>query len=160
MKKRNLFFYFTTLLIFCACSKNSTEEPRTFVRLEVDGQVYEYFDDEVKRTHSFVSYGNTVGSLFDTTSSTLQGRPAFFISYSGPPGQKDGDFWITMGTYSLDNSPTSLWRAMGGDPTKRRFTVHQVSDDKKSWSGDFYYETEDYFGNYKIVKGTYAIVGK
>ena len=159
-KIKNLVFAASVLILFSNCSKNNSEKPRTFVRLEVDGQVFEYFDDDIYGRHSFVSFANTFGNLYDTSSSNLKGRPAFFISYSGPPGKKDGDFWITWGTYSPDNTISNFWRTLGSEPDKRRFTVSQISPDGKSWSGDFYYEAENFSSDFKIVKGTYAIIGE
>lgn len=156
----------TVLLVFCRCSKkNSDEEQRTFVRIEVDNKVYEYFDDKVKASHSFGSVGNTVGNLYDTSVVDLQGKPGFFISYSGPLGQKEGDFWITWGTWNIfsfgaSSSPNSWITWSINDPNKRKFAVSQISSDNKSWAGDFYFEADNSLGEMKIIKGTYSIIGK
>ena len=169
MNKRKPLFHFilfVILLVFYGCSNKKSDEPehRTFVRIEVDNQVYEYFGDEIRREHLVNTVGNTVGNLLDTTVSNLQGRPAFFISYSGPLGQRQGDFWMTWG--SLGTSPCfttwtpTCWTTQGSDPSKRRFTVSQISSDNKSWSGDFLYEATNTSGVIKTVKGTYSIVSK
>ena len=168
MNRANSFFYFFTLailLLFYGCSKKDSPEiqkPKTFVRIEVDNQVYEYFDDKVKREHSVSSFANTVGNLFDTAVADLQGKPAFFISYSGPWAQKQGDFWMTWGTWgtttSFSQSTPTCWVTESSNPGKRRFTISQISTDNKSWSGDFYYEATNSLGVMKVVKGTYSIV--
>ena len=172
MKKKTPFFYLLliTHLIFNSCSKNNSDgddqpqQPKTFVRIEFDNQVYEYRDGEIKREHLVNTVGNTVGNLLDTTTSNLQGRPAFFISYSGPLGQRQGDFWMTWG--SCGSAPCftmwtpTCWTTQGTDPAKRRFTVSQISSDNKSWSGDFLYEVTNTLGVVKIVKGTYSIISK
>jgi len=162
-------------LIFSNCSKpNSGEEepppdpsPRTFVRIEVDNHVYEYFDANVKAEHWFTPIATTVGSLYDTAAADLQGKPGFFISYSGNTGTQVGDFWVTWGTWNkFSYQPSSTpdgWttgNALSSDPNKRRYTVTKVSSDKKSWSGDFYHEVGNSLGELKIIKGTFSIVGQ
>ena len=173
MRSRNSFFYFiiATQLFFYGCSRNNSagddqqqQPPRTFVRIEVDNQVYEYFDDNVKSEYFFGSY--VIGALYDTSAADLQGKPGFFISYSGQLGQPTGDFWVTWGTwikFSVTESPTPTgWTTstLNTDPAKRRFTVSKISSDKKSWSGDFYHEVRNSLGETKIIKGTYAIIGQ
>ena len=170
MNRKNSLFYLTTLitlLLFYSCSKSNSkreeEEPRTFVRINVDNQVYEYFDDNVKRQHFTSDFANTGGHLFDTAAADLQGKPGFFISYSGPIGKIEGDFWITWGTwdkfsFSRSTSPDSWTPTLNIDPNKNRFSVTQISNDKKSWSGDFYHEVTNSLGEIKIIKGTYFIV--
>ena len=172
MKKKIPVFYLLliTHLFFNSCSRNNSDEddqqqqPRTFVRIEFDNHVYEYTDEEIRREHSVNTVTSSGGSLLDTTASNLQGRPAFFISYSGPLGQRQGDFWMTWGscgTYPCFTMWTpTCWTTQGTDPAKRRFTVSQISDDNKSWSGDFLYEVTNTLGEVKIVKGTYSIVSK
>ena len=175
--KTSIFYLvvFSFQLLLSNCSKQSAKEeeqppqqtPRTFVRIEVDNHIYEYFDANVKAEHSVSGVMNTVGQLYDTAATDLQGKPGFYISYSGNLGMKTGDFWVTWGTwnkfsYTPSYTPDGWTTGYGGtsDPNKRRYTVTELSNDKKSWSGTFNHEVVNSLGETKIIKGSFSIVGQ